>query len=57
VWRCALAASFTLLAPFMGVHAQQRGGATVANRCDDIGGVVGEREGPGAGVWGECRNH
>src|SRR6266850_2888566 len=48
---CALAASFTLLAPFTGVHAQQRGGATVAIDGDDIGGVVASAKGPEAGVW------
>src|SRR3989475_4816084 len=47
----ALAASFTLLAPFPGVHAQQRGGATVAIDGDDIGGVVASAKGPEAGVW------
>src|SRR6059036_3657644 len=48
---CALAASFTLLDPFTGVHAQQRGGATVAIDGDDIGGVVASAKGPEAGVW------
>src|SRR5256885_380327 len=41
----ALAVSFTL------VHAQQRGGATVAIDGDDIGGVVASAKGPEAGVW------
>src|SRR3989441_7266565 len=48
---CALAASFTLLAPFTGVHAQQRGGASVAIDNDDTGGVVTSAKGPEAGVW------
>src|SRR5262245_23779561 len=34
-----------------GVHAQQRGGATVAIDNDDIGGVVASAKGPEAGVW------
>ena len=40
----ALAASLTW------VHAQQRGGATVAIDGDDIGGVVASAKGPEAGV-------
>src|SRR5882724_9571015 len=48
---CALAASFTLLAPFTGVHAQQRGGATVAIDGDDIGGVVASVAPPLCCAW------
>src|SRR5437016_6930487 len=45
---CALAAS---LASFIGVEAQQKGGANVAIDNDDIGGVVTGAKGPEAGVW------
>src|SRR3989475_1615590 len=45
---CALAAS---LASFIGVEAQQKGGANVAIDADDIGGVVTSAKGPEAGVW------
>src|SRR5438034_10313610 len=42
---CALAASF------IGVEAQQKGGANVAIDNDDIGGVVTSTKGLEAGVW------
>src|SRR5438034_10659219 len=42
---CALAASF------IGVEAQQKGGANVAIDNDDIGGVVTSAKGLEAGVW------
>src|SRR6266700_5671889 len=45
---CALAAS---LASFIGVEAQQKGGANVAIDSDDIGGVVTSAKGLEAGVW------
>src|SRR5438128_2732145 len=45
---CALAAS---LASFIGVEAQQKGGANVAIDNDDIGGVVTSAKGLEAGVW------
>src|SRR5881628_979783 len=45
---CALAAS---LASFIGVEAQQKGGANVAIDSDDIGGVVTSSAGAEAGVW------
>jgi hypothetical protein len=47
----ALLASWTSSASLTRVHAQQRGGATVAIDNDDIGGVVASAKGPEAGVW------
>ena len=47
----ALLASWTSPASLTRVHAQQRGGATVAIDNDDIGGVVASAKGPEAGVW------
>src|SRR5262245_32561852 len=47
----ALLASWTSSALLTRVHAQQRGGATVAIDTDDIGGVVTSAKGPEAGVW------
>src|SRR5205809_2212088 len=46
-----LAVAGALSASFTWVHAQQRGGATVAIDGDDIGGVVASAKGPEAGVW------
>src|SRR5437762_9480798 len=46
-----LAVAGALAASFTWVHAQQRGGATVAIDGDDIGGVVASAKGPEAGVW------
>jgi len=46
-----LAVAGALAASLTWVHAQQRGGATVAIDGDDIGGVVASAKGPEAGVW------
>ena len=46
-----LAVAGALAASLTWVHAQQRGGATVAIDADDIGGVVASAKGPEAGVW------
>src|SRR5258707_766026 len=46
-----VAASLVSWASSIGVHAQQRGGATVAIDNDDIGGIVTSAKGPEAGVW------